>query len=64
MAAKSGLSDRVTFEVASAKDYPGTDYDLVCHLDCLHEMGDPVGAARQARGSLKADGGSEPSDRS
>ena len=56
MAAKSGLSDRVTFEVALAKEYPGTDYDLVCHFDCLHDMGDPVGAARHARGTLKADG--------
>ena len=55
-AAKSGLSDRVTFEVAPAKEYPGTDYDLVCHFDCLHDMGDPVGAARHARGTLKADG--------
>ena len=45
VAAKAGLSDRVTFEVAPAKDYPGTDYDLVCHFDCLHDMGDPVGAA-------------------
>jgi SAM-dependent methyltransferase len=56
VAAKSGLSGRVTFEVALAKEYPGTDYDLVCHFDCLHDMGDPVGAARHAHGSLKADG--------
>ncbi len=55
-AAKAGVSDRVMFEVASAKEYPGTDFDLVCHFDCLHDMGDPVGAARHTRQSLKADG--------
>ena len=55
-AAEAGMSKRVTFEVASAKDYPGTDYDLVCHFDCLHDMGDPVGAARHTRQSLKSDG--------
>jgi 2-polyprenyl-3-methyl-5-hydroxy-6-metoxy-1,4-benzoquinol methylase len=52
----AGLSDRVTFEVASAKEYPGTDYDMICHFDCLHDMGDPVGAARHTRQSLKNDG--------
>ena len=56
MAAKAGVSERVTFEVASAKEYPGTDYDMVCHFDCLHDMGDPVGAAHRARESLKDDG--------
>jgi SAM-dependent methyltransferase len=55
-AAEAGVADRVTFEVASAHDYPGTDYDLVCHFDCLHDMGDPVGAARWTRQSLKPDG--------
>ncbi|MGO8862377.1 MAG: class I SAM-dependent methyltransferase [Acidimicrobiales bacterium] len=55
-AARAGVSDRVMFEVASAKEYPGTDFDLVCHFDCLHDMGDPVGAARHTRQSLKADG--------
>ena len=55
-AAAAGLSDRVRFEVASAKEYPGTDYDMVCHFDCLHDMGDPVGAARHTRQSLNADG--------
>jgi len=39
------VGDRVTFEVASAKEYPGTGYDLVCVFDCLHDMGDPVGAS-------------------
>src|SRR5947209_9370290 len=48
-AAEAGVADRCTFEVASAHDYPGTDYDLVCHFDCLHDMGDPVGAATHTR---------------
>lgn len=55
-AATAGMSDRVLFEVANAKEYPGTDFDLVCHFDCLHDMGDPVGAAKYARQSLKSDG--------
>jgi len=55
-AAAAGMSDRVTFEVASAKEYPGDSFDLVCHFDCLHDMGDPVGAAQYTRQSLKADG--------
>lgn len=53
---KAGLSDRVSFEVASAKAYPGTGYDLVTFFDCLHDMGDPVGAARHVRQSLGAGG--------
>ena len=53
---KAGVGDRVTFEVASAKAYPGSGYDLVTFFDCLHDMGDPVGAARHVRGSLAADG--------
>ena len=55
-AADAGVADRVEFIVASAKDFPGTDYDLICHFDCLHDMGDPVGAARYARAALKGDG--------
>jgi SAM-dependent methyltransferase len=51
-----GLNGRVRFEVASAKEYPGTAYDLVCMFDCLHDMGDPVGAARHVRESLADDG--------
>lgn len=54
-AAEAGVADRVRFEVASAKDYPGT-YDLVAFFDCLHDMGDPVGAARHVRTSLAPDG--------
>jgi 2-polyprenyl-3-methyl-5-hydroxy-6-metoxy-1,4-benzoquinol methylase len=52
----AGLADRVTFEVARSTDYPGKDYDLVAHFDCLHDMGDPVGAARHVRETLAGDG--------
>ena len=55
-AASAGLGDRVTFEVASAKGYPGSEYDLVTVFDCLHDMGDPVGAARHVLGSLADNG--------
>ncbi|WP_129976889.1 class I SAM-dependent methyltransferase [Rhodococcus sp. Q1] len=51
LAAEQGV-DNVTFEVASATDFPGRDYDLICYFDCLHDMGDPVGALRYARGAL------------
>jgi SAM-dependent methyltransferase len=54
-AREAGVTDRVTFEVASAKDYPGS-YDLVAFFDCLHDMGDPVGAAAHVRQSLGRDG--------
>jgi 2-polyprenyl-3-methyl-5-hydroxy-6-metoxy-1,4-benzoquinol methylase len=53
---KAGVGDRVSFEVASAKAYSGTGYDLVTCFDCLHDMGDPVGAARHVRQSLGAGG--------
>ena len=55
-ASDAGLGDRVSFEVARAQDFPGTDYDLVAMFDCLHDMGDPVGAAAHVRTSLKPDG--------
>jgi 2-polyprenyl-3-methyl-5-hydroxy-6-metoxy-1,4-benzoquinol methylase len=55
-AAKSELSDRVSFEVARSTDFPGSDFDLVCFFDCLHDMGDPVGAAKHVRQALKRDG--------
>lgn len=48
--------DNVRFEVASAKDYPAEGYDLITFFDCLHDMGDPVGAARHVRESLATDG--------
>jgi SAM-dependent methyltransferase len=52
----AGLSGRVSFEVATAKDYPGDGYDLVTMFDCLHDMGDPVGAAEHVRQTLADDG--------
>jgi SAM-dependent methyltransferase len=55
-AVDGGVADRVTFAQATAKDYPGRDYDLICFFDCLHDMGDPVGAARHAYQALKPDG--------
>jgi SAM-dependent methyltransferase len=55
-AREAGLEDRVTFEVASAQDFPGTGYDLVCVFDCLHDMGDPVGASRHVLETLADDG--------
>ncbi len=55
-AQKAGVADRVRLEVARAKDYPGSGYDLVTVFDCLHDMGDPVGAARHVLGSLNRDG--------
>jgi ubiquinone/menaquinone biosynthesis C-methylase UbiE len=55
-AADEGVSDRVSFEVASAQSFSGTGYDLVATFDCLHDMGDPVGAARHVRESLAPDG--------
>jgi SAM-dependent methyltransferase len=55
-AERRGVSDRVSFEVASAKDFTGGPFDLVCVFDALHDMGDPVGAARHVRDSLKENG--------
>jgi SAM-dependent methyltransferase len=55
-AAEAGVDDRITFEVASAKDYPGEGYDLVAVFDCLHDMGDPAGAAAHVRETLDSDG--------
>jgi len=53
---EAGVSERVRFEVAKAKEYPGRDYDLVAFFDCLHDMGDPQGAAEHVKKSLKSDG--------
>ncbi|HKC89086.1 MAG TPA: class I SAM-dependent methyltransferase, partial [Blastocatellia bacterium] len=53
---EAGVAERVNFEVASAKNYPGRDYDFVAFFDCLHDMGDPVGAASYARSTLAPDG--------
>jgi 2-polyprenyl-3-methyl-5-hydroxy-6-metoxy-1,4-benzoquinol methylase len=55
-AEKAGIEKRVRFEVASAKNFPGKDYDFVAVFDCLHDMGDPVGAAAHVLKSLRPDG--------
>ncbi|WP_100260698.1 class I SAM-dependent methyltransferase [Qipengyuania seohaensis] len=54
--AKAAGVDNVQFEVASAQDYPGEGYDFACIFDALHDMGDPVGASRHIRETLKEDG--------
>ncbi len=55
-AKREGLADRVSFEVSKAKEFPGHDYDFVAVFDCLHDMGDPVGAAAHVRQALAKDG--------
>jgi SAM-dependent methyltransferase len=55
LAREGGVADRVTFERASAKEFPGT-YDLIAFFDCLHDMGDPRGAAAHVRAALRPDG--------
>ncbi len=55
-AAEAGLNSRVSFEMAKAKEYPGDGYDFVAMFDCLHDMGDPVGAAAHVLSTLEADG--------
>ncbi len=55
-AAQAGVNHRAKFGVASAKDLPGEGYDLVCLFDALHDMGDPIGAARRIRQALAPDG--------
>jgi SAM-dependent methyltransferase len=55
-AKKAGLGNRVHFDVHSAKTYPAEGYDLVCFFDCLHDMGDPVGALKHVRESMAPDG--------
>jgi len=55
-ARQAGLAERVTFDVASAKSFPGRGYDLICFFDCLHDMGDPIGALRHVHEALAPDG--------
>ncbi len=55
-AGDAGVADRVTFEVASAAAFSGTGYDLAAAFDCLHDMGDPLAAARRVRQALTPDG--------
>ena len=56
VAADEGVSDRVHFSVATARNLPDHQYGLVCYFDCLHDMGDPVGAAQHAKQVLSPDG--------
>lgn len=55
-AERAGVAGRVRFEQAAASDFPGAGYDLVAAFDCLHDMGDPVGAAKHVRDTLAPDG--------
>jgi len=55
-ASNQGVSGRTTFEVAKAKEFPGRNYDFVAVFDCLHDLGDPIGAAAHVRQSLANDG--------
>jgi 2-polyprenyl-3-methyl-5-hydroxy-6-metoxy-1,4-benzoquinol methylase len=55
-AKEAGVGDRIRFEVAMAKNFPGKEYDFVTFFDCLHDMGDPAGAASHVRSTLKKDG--------
>jgi SAM-dependent methyltransferase len=52
----AGVSDGISFETAAAKNFPAKGFDLICFFDCLHDMGDPVGAARHVSSALAADG--------
>jgi ubiquinone/menaquinone biosynthesis C-methylase UbiE len=55
-AGEAGVGDRVSFEVSSATSFSGDGYDLAATFDCLHDMGDPLSAARHVRQALKPDG--------
>ena len=55
-AGEAGVADRVNFEVSSASTFSGAGYDLAATFDCLHDMGDPLAAARHIRQALKPDG--------
>jgi SAM-dependent methyltransferase len=56
VAEEERVADRASFQVATAKDFPGSGYDLVCVFDCLHDMGDPVGASAHVLETLARDG--------
>jgi SAM-dependent methyltransferase len=56
LAKEAGVGDRITFAQAMAKDFPAEGYDLVAFFDCLHDMGDPVGAGRHVKETLAKDG--------
>ncbi|XOV79621.1 MAG: class I SAM-dependent methyltransferase [Aestuariibacter sp.] len=53
---EAGVQESVSFEGATAQSYSTSDLDMICFFDCLHDMGDPIGAAKHARRALKDDG--------
>jgi SAM-dependent methyltransferase len=55
-AAEQDVAGNVTFEVKAATEFSGRDFDLICFMDCLHDLGDPVGALARCRRGLKSDG--------
>jgi len=55
-ATEQGVTGNVAFEVKAATEFDGHDFDLVCFMDCLHDLGDPVGALARCRKALKPDG--------
>jgi 2-polyprenyl-3-methyl-5-hydroxy-6-metoxy-1,4-benzoquinol methylase len=55
-AAEQGVKANITFEVKAATEFDGHDFDLICFMDCLHDLGDPVGALARCRKGLKPDG--------
>jgi 2-polyprenyl-3-methyl-5-hydroxy-6-metoxy-1,4-benzoquinol methylase len=55
-AEREGLAERLTFEISKAKEFPGKGYDFITMFDCLHDMGDPIGAAAHVRQSIAKDG--------
>jgi SAM-dependent methyltransferase len=56
LAAEAGVTERVTFALATGTDYPGSGYDLVAYFDCLHDMGDPAKSIAHTREALAPDG--------
>ena len=55
-AAEQGVQGNLTFEVKAATEFEGRDFDLICFMDCLHDLGDPVGALARCREALRPDG--------
>jgi SAM-dependent methyltransferase len=56
LAKEAGVGERITFAQSTAKDFPAEGYDLVAFFDCLHDMGDPVGAGKHVKNTLAKDG--------
>jgi len=56
LAKEAGVEKRITFAQATAKDFPAKEYDLVAFFDCLHDMGDPIGAGKHVKDTLAKNG--------